>query len=387
VVQSLSFARSLEAVMEIVRHAARELTGADGATFVLRDGDKCYYAEEDAISPLWKGQRFPLRICISGWVMLNKQSVVIPDIYADPRIPADAYRPTFVKSLAMVPIRTEEPIGAIGNYWATQRTPTPEEVSLLAALANATSLALENVQVYSELEQRVEARTRQLATANSELEAFSYSVSHDLGAPLRNIGGYADLLAEQVEGTPEAPLAVYMERIRTETKRMAAIIDDLLRLSRLSRGELLCGPVDLSAIAREITARLAVAEPQRNVTVQIEDGVSASGDEGMLRAALENLLNNAWKYSGKQSAARIEFGTEQDDTGRTVYFVRDNGAGFDMARAERLFTPFQRLHSAAEFQGTGIGLATVKRIIQRHGGDIWAESAPGAGATFRFTLD
>lgn len=162
VVQQLSLARDLETVMQIVRHAARRLTGADGATFVLRDGDKCFYADEDAISPLWKGQRFPMSACISGWVMLNRQPALIGDIYADPRIPADAYRPTFVKSLAMVPIRTLDPIGAIGNYWAELHRPAPEQVRVLQALADTTAVAMENVRIYAELEQRVQQRTSEL---------------------------------------------------------------------------------------------------------------------------------------------------------------------------------------------------------------------------------
>src|SRR6201986_4684478 len=151
VVQELSRARTLEDIQVIVRSAARQLTGADGATFVLRDGEKCFYADEDAIEPLWKGMRFPLSACISGWAMLNKRAAVIEDIYADARIPADAYRPTFVKSLAMVPIRTSDPIGSIGNYWAKQRMPTDIEVRLLQALADSTSIAIENVQAQSAL--------------------------------------------------------------------------------------------------------------------------------------------------------------------------------------------------------------------------------------------
>jgi len=164
VVQQLSMARDLATVMDVVRRAARKLTGADGATFVLRDGDLCFYAEEDAISPLWKGQRFPMSMCISGWVMLNREPAVIADIYADPRIPADAYRPTFVRSLAMVPIRTLQPVGAIGNYWAQPYLPTPAQVKVLQALADTTAVAMENVQVYAELEQRVRERTSELAT-------------------------------------------------------------------------------------------------------------------------------------------------------------------------------------------------------------------------------
>ncbi|HSC83753.1 MAG TPA: sensor domain-containing diguanylate cyclase [Pseudomonas sp.] len=173
VVQALSLARDLPAVQEIVRHAARELTGCDGATFVLRDGDFCHYADEDAIAPLWKGKRFPLATCISGWTMLNRREVVIADIYVDARIPHDAYRPTFVKSLVMVPIRTSAPIGAIGNYWATEHQPSREEVQLLQALADSTSIAIENVQLYQSLEQRVQVRTQELQQAYDQIHRLS----------------------------------------------------------------------------------------------------------------------------------------------------------------------------------------------------------------------
>lgn len=169
VVQKLSLARSLEDIMAIVRVAARQLTGADGASFVLRDKDQCFYADEDAIGPLWKGQRFPMTICISGWTMLNRQPTVIEDICEDVRIPYAVYKPTFVKSLAMVPIRTLEPIGAIGTYWAKLHQPTVEEVKLLQALADTTAVAIENVQVYAELEQRVRDRTAQLEAVNARL--------------------------------------------------------------------------------------------------------------------------------------------------------------------------------------------------------------------------
>jgi serine phosphatase RsbU (regulator of sigma subunit) len=185
-VQELSLARSLPEVQRIVRTAAREITGCDGASFVLRDDDKCYYADEDAIAPLWKGSRFPLGVCISGWAMLNRDSAVIPDIYRDARIPHEAYRPTFVKSLVMVPIRKLDPIGAIGNYWAYERQPSGKEVFLLQALADATSIAMENVQVYSELEDRVRDRTAALERANEEIR----KQTDRLTAGLESAAGY-----------------------------------------------------------------------------------------------------------------------------------------------------------------------------------------------------
>ena len=199
--QQLSLARTLDAIMKIVRSSARKLTGADGATFVLRKGDTCFYADEDAISPLWKGASFPIHTCISGWSMLNKKPVVIEDIFIDERIPQDAYRPTFVKSLAMVPIRTLAPIGAIGNYWATHYLPKEEEIELLQSLADLTSVAIENINVYANLEQRVQERTIQLEGINKELESFSYSVSHDLRAPLRSIIGFRNIEGRRSSAT------------------------------------------------------------------------------------------------------------------------------------------------------------------------------------------
>jgi len=191
-VQELSLARSLPEVQRIVRTSARELTGCDGATFVLRDNGKCFYADEDAIAPLWKGSRFPMEICISGWAMLNRDAAVIRDIYQDSRIPHEAYRPTFVKSLVMVPIRKLDPIGAIGNYWAHERQPSEQEIALLQALADSTSVAMENVAVYSELEQRVRDRTAELEQANEEIQQLS--ITDELTGLLNRRGFY--LLAE-----------------------------------------------------------------------------------------------------------------------------------------------------------------------------------------------
>lgn len=188
-VQQLSLARDLSGVQQIVRRVARELTGCDGATFVLNDGgNHCYYAEEDAIEPLWKGLRFPQEMCISGWVMRNRQPAVIPDIYADPRIPHEAYRPTFVKSMVMVPIRAMAPVGAIGNYWASPHEPTHVEIRLLQGLADATSIAMENVAVYTELEERVRIRTEELSRAHGEIQ--KRAVTDELTGLLNRRGFY-----------------------------------------------------------------------------------------------------------------------------------------------------------------------------------------------------
>ena len=237
----------------------------------------------------------------------------------------------------------------------------------------------------AELEQRVEERTAQLLAVNRELEAFSYSVSHDLRAPLRALDGFSHALLEDYSADLPQEARYFLERIRAGTQRMGHLIDDLLKLSRVTRDEMTRELVDLSAIARAILRELEEADPQRAVEIVVADGLAARGDARLLRAALHNLLANAWKFTGKQPDARIEFG-KTTHRAHPAFFVRDNGVGFDMAYADKLFGAFQRLHTQTEFEGTGIGLATVQRVIRRHGGDVWAESAPGHGATFYFSL-
>ena len=384
-IQELSLARDLNRIAEIVRTTARQLTGADGATFVLRDGDKCHYADEDAIEPLWKGKRFPLTACISGWVMINRKPAVIENIYDDPRIPVEAYRPTFVRSLAMVPIRKNAPIAAIGNYWARPHRATEEELGLLQALADSTSVAMENVAVYAELERRVELRTRELEVANRELESFAYSVSHDLQSPLRAMLGYAGMLREDFGDKLPPEGLDYLTQMKTAGNRMGTLIQDIMKLARLPEGQAVKTDLDLSAMAREVADRLATDNPTRTVRVEIQPGAKAQGDMGLLRIVLDNLLGNAWKFTAKATEPRIEFGFTDGLAGRE-FFVRDNGAGFDERQAGRLFNPFQRLHAQGEFSGSGIGLATVRRVVVKHGGDVRAVGRIGEGATFSFTL-
>jgi light-regulated signal transduction histidine kinase (bacteriophytochrome) len=229
------------------------------------------------------------------------------------------------------------------------------------------------------------ALVAELERKNKELEAFSYSVSHDLRAPLRSIDGFSQALAQDYSTVLDAKGHDYLTRVRASARRMGELIDDLLQLSRVGRADLVLMSVDLSELARSVLADLARKDPDRRVEVVVAETPRAAADPRLMRVVLDNLLGNAWKFTGKVAAARIEFRAESAD-GQLAYVVADNGSGFNMEYASKLFQPFQRLHSESEFSGTGIGLATVYRIIDRHGGRVWARSAPGEGATFCFTL-
>ncbi|MFN8375035.1 MAG: PAS domain S-box protein [Anaerolineae bacterium] len=237
-------------------------------------------------------------------------------------------------------------------------------------------------QLYSDLQHR----STLLEAANQELEAFSYSVSHDLRAPLRAIDGFSLALIEDFGDQLNDEGKNYAQRVRTASQRMAQLIDDLLKLSRLTRAEMHLEPVDMSALAQSVIEELQDRNPERQVTIQIAPNIITHGDKALLHVVLDNLLGNAWKFTGKTSAAQIEFGICEQKDDMMTCFVRDNGAGFDMAFTNKLFGAFQRLHAMNEFEGTGVGLATVKRVIHRHGGQVWAEGALAQGATFYFTL-
>ncbi len=283
----------------------------------------------------------------------------------------DGTRKTILHS--SVPLRNHDRriSGAIVvNQDITERKEAEEEIRKLNA----------------ELEKRVRERTAQLESANRELESFSYSVSHDLRAPLRHIDGFSRMLMEDYGEKIDGEGRDFLFRLRHASQRMSQLIDDLLKLSKVTRSELNRQQVNLSRMAQVTMLELRQSQPERRVTVKIAEDVSANGDARLLRVLMENLLANAWKYTGKQEESVIEFGVAEI-AGKTTYFIRDNGVGFDMAYADKLFAAFQRLHRADEFEGTGVGLATVQRIINRHGGRIWAESAVGAGATFYFTLN
>jgi signal transduction histidine kinase len=266
------------------------------------------------------------------------------------------------------------------------------KVAVFVELARKSELLRRQARLLQESEQEArglaDARAelvRDLEHKNRELESFSYAVSHDLRAPLRRIDSFSRAVQESQGERLDPDGRRFLDRVREASQQMSRLIDDVLYLSRVTRTELREHEVDLSGLASLLLERMREAEPGRAVEARVRPGVTVTGDGQLLRIALENLLENAWKFTGREPAARIEFGMT-NVAGEPSYFVRDNGAGFDMAYADRLFGPFQRLHLASEFPGTGIGLATVQRIIHRHGGRVWAEGTPGQGATFHFTL-
>jgi len=287
-----------------------------------------------------------------------------------------------------------EPVGVLNALWKHPIELTPELralMSIFASRANAELLRLQRdreIQRLNEtLEQRVLARTADLQKLNAELDSFAYSVSHDLKSPLRTIDGFTRLLDEQLGDRLSSEERGMMHRVLGSTQRMSVLIADLLALARVSQGALTLQPVDLSAMAHDILDQALEKQPERNVERRISPGLHAFCDERLARIALENLLNNALKYSRNQPQAVIELGqTDATSIAPPQLFVRDNGVGFDMAYADKLFKPFQRLHLPSEFEGTGIGLATVRRIVERHGGSVRGEAALGQGALFVFSF-
>jgi light-regulated signal transduction histidine kinase (bacteriophytochrome) len=275
----------------------------------------------------------------------------------------------------------------------TERNAAQRKVAALVADLSSVNQRLESTN--EELETTNEelavanedlvAANRELELANRDLEAFNATVSHDLRGPLSVITGYCQLLQELYRTSLDAQGQEFIAIINSQTGRMSSLINTLLNFARVGRVALQREPVDLSTMARDILRNHARHEPERQVQVTVTDGVVVEGDPSLLQVVLENLLDNAWKYTGKTAVAQIEFGAV-NKAGRQEFFVRDNGAGFDMAQRDKLFNPFQRLHAKKDFEGNGIGLATVQRIVQRHGGELWAEGEIGNGAVFHFTL-
>ncbi len=286
------------------------------------------------------------------------------------------------RALMAVPVSTRERHWGMLVVLMGQMPLFPDDdLEMLLLLGEQGAMALDS----GELLQRQQGLVKQLEAANKELEAFTYSVAHDLRAPLRSIDGFSQALMEDYAGKLDEQGIDFLTRVRRASQWMGRLIDDLLKLSRITRAEVHRQEFEISALVRSVAEEISASDPERKVNLVIMDGLVAQGDPVLVRAVLENLLSNSWKFTSRHPTATIEFGSINEQ-GRQVFFVKDDGAGFDMAFAGKLFAPFQRLHSREEFDGTGIGLATVHKIIQRHGGQVWAEGAVEKGATFYFIL-
>ncbi|EGJ49185.1 PAS domain S-box protein [Desulfocurvibacter africanus] len=396
--QDLSTARDLESIMTVVRTSTRELTGADGVSFVLRDGDKCFYADEDAIEPLWKGQRFPMEMCISGWVMLNRQTAVIKDIYADPRIPMDTYRPTFVKSLAMVPVRSANPVAAIGAYWAAEHNPEPDAVRFLQSLADLASVAMDNVRLYDELRQWADALEAQKEVAEQATRAkseFLANMSHEIRTPMNGILGMNELALMRVS---DSQAREYLLLAKKSGLALLDIINDILDLSKIEAGKIALDqePFDLRDVLDSTLKPLSLGADEKGLHIHhtLEDCAPQRliGDKGRLRQVLTNLVSNAVKFSD-QGVVRVTVSNNGEasspDRTQLLFTVADQGIGIPPDKLASIFESFAQLKSSAhiKYGGTGLGLTICRQLVELMGGSIWAESEVGKGSTFFFTIE
>ena len=372
----MSEVRTIEQLAAIVRVAARRLSGADGVTFVLREDDQVYYLDEDAISPLWKGRRFPAGSCISGWAIVHRVTVVIEDIYADPRIPHDAYRPTFVKSLVMTPVGAEEPVGAIGAYWAAVRRPDEREVMLLAALANACATAFVNIHLIQHL---IVAREAAEASARAKDELFAM-LGHELRNPLAPITSALELIRLRSELRHLREIAVIDRQVR----HLGRLVDDLLDASRSKVGslQLARAPLEVDGVvgaALEQVGPLLRERRHRLEIVSAAPGVRVLGDAPRLVQALCNLLVNAARYTEPGGVITVAVERDGDDA---IIRVRDTGVGIAPELLPNLFGMFVQGPRAIDRRegGLGLGLALVRAIVEQHGGAVAAHSdGPGRG--------
>ncbi|MDE1145676.1 MAG: ATP-binding protein [Azospirillaceae bacterium] len=415
-VQALSFCRDVASVMAVVRMAARALSGADGVTFVLRDGDLCHYADEDSIAPLWKGKRFPMSTCISGWVMLNRQPAIIPDIYQDPRIPHDAYRPTFVKSLVMVPVRAEEPVAAIGAYWAVEREPRAEEVALLQAVAHSTAVALTNVGLYESLRAAVaesQARADEAERANRAKSVFLAAISHDLRQPLQTMRLYHNMLNDRAAtgrvasagigavtnagAHPATALGTALDRklIAGLGEALSAgeeLLRALLDVSVLDAGTVAVNRqrFGLEAVVAGLVSGLRGEAEKAGVDIRLRPGAKsgplpaleeADTDPVLLKCILRNLLTNAIRYTGR--GGRVLVATRRRGDAMLVQ-VWDTGIGIPADRMSTIFEDFVQLNNPERdrTKGLGLGLGIVRRMATLLDSAITVRSVPGRGSVF-----
>ncbi|WP_433931435.1 ATP-binding protein [Sorangium cellulosum] len=402
-VQELWRARDLQSILQFTARAARELTGADGASFVLRDGQLCHYAQEDAISSLWQGRRFPMSSCVSGWVMQHRSPAVIDDIALDPRVPLDVYRPTFVRSMAMVPIHARVPLGALGIYWRSARVIAAQELTLLQALADGAALAMENV-VLREGAERAQARMSELEAANRDVaeryqaladgqrqnDALNELLAHDLRSPAAGIM----LVAGSRLRDPDIP-----ERERHRWSRVlcsAELIQrtamNLLDTSNRQMGSFAprLEEIDLTALIGEVAEILEPHAASREQRIELRPdapgGCRVRADGDLLRRVLQNLVENALRHSPSGSAVRVE--ARQLDARWVEMVVRDEGPGIPVHLRDHIFDRYARLDArgAGLSAGRGLGLTFCKLAVEAHGGTIEVRDNEGGGSCFRVLL-
>lgn len=370
VARALAIAPDVERVGAIVKVAARALLGADGVTFVLREGDLVLYADEDAISPLWQGTRFPASACVSGWAMAHRTTVAIEDVYADPRVPHDAYRPTFVKSMLMVPVLTTVPVAAIGAYWAARHAPTTRESALLEAIAGFAAAALERARLERELRGAVALRDDLLGIAAHELRTPLTVLNLAVGGVARALDA-ADLEAARRAG----------ERVQRGTERLVRLVEMLLDSTRLAQLEipLALERVELGPLVARVVEGLRHHE---RVSVQAEPGLWGEWDRARLEQVVANLVGNALKF-GEGKPVRV---TVSASAGSARLAVEDQGSGISEEDRARLFRRFERGAAARSLGGLGLGLWIVRQNVEAHGGAIHVSSRPGEGSRFEVEL-
>ncbi|MES2769806.1 MAG: GAF domain-containing sensor histidine kinase [Bdellovibrionota bacterium] len=381
----LTSASTIEAITQIVTETARKLVGSDGATFVLKENDLCYYVDEDAISTLWKGKKFPMSSCISGWSMINKKSVIITDIYKDDRIPHDAYKPTFVKSLCMVLIRKDSPIGAIGNYWKKITHPSFEEVELLQILADLVSNSIENLELRNSVKDKV-MQNENLKSKYQDLEAYIHSLAHDLKSPLTSLTGLSDLMLVSLGEKNYDKTKCYAESLKDCTRNLGLQVEKILGLYRASRENIQPKTIDFRGMVQDIIDSLMIQYPSKEVSLEIEKDLQALADPILLRIVMENLINNSFKFSQHGNTLKIKMGKSESEGNFSTFYVKDNGVGLDAADAGKLFKPLSRLHDEKAYPGLGLGLYSVSKIIELHGGKVKADGKVKEGSTFYFSL-
>jgi two-component system CheB/CheR fusion protein len=391
-VTALASARTLDDVTRIVRRSARELTQADGVSFVLKEDGNCFYADEDAIGPLWKGSRFPLHTCISGWAMLNREIVVVPDIYLDARIPHEVYRPTFVKSLAMVPVRADDPIGAIGAYWAQPHEATLQEQQVLQAIANAAALALRNIELDANLRRSLEREreARELAERANELrDNFLATLSHELRTPLHVIQSWI----WQLNRSEQPPaLKKALEVIERNVSLQSRLVEDLLDVSRAATGRLQLNTrlVDLVCACISVVEVLRLSARAKNIQLDIQQETSTFiwGDADRVQQILWNVLNNAIKFTPNDGRIVVKIARSNR---QACVIVEDTGIGIEPEFLPFVFDRFRQADpgSTRRFGGMGLGLTIVKELIQLHGGTVKAASrgnGQGTSVTLEFPV-